>query len=369
MNKKILGFAIVASLSLTALSVSAEDMYRGAWYAVPGVSYMNTDSDLDADHDLGGFIAIGKELNQSWDLQARLGYNNNSEDFTSSTRGDYKSTQLGLDALYMFSRDQFRPFILAGLGVTRNNLDYTVSGVNLDGKKTSWLASVGLGAQYLITDRFGVQVDLRQQFSRGRVTSGINATESGSISNTLLNIGGIFRFGAPAPVIVAATPEPAPMPIVPEPTPVPVVTPVATPVAPEPAAVCEEKLDTLTINAAELFGFDQSSIKSEGKAELNAAAEKIKANPGITNVLVTGHTDYLGSFEYNQKLSESRAAQVVQYLVEQGVNPDLITATGRGEASPIVKCNGVKPRAALIECLQPNRRVTVEANIKESECK
>ncbi len=42
--------AVAATLSITAFAVSAEDMYRGAWYAVPGVSYMNTDGDIDANN-------------------------------------------------------------------------------------------------------------------------------------------------------------------------------------------------------------------------------------------------------------------------------------------------------------------------------
>ena len=80
MNKKLVGLAVAATLGLTALTASAEDMFRGAWYAVPGISYMNTDSDLDANNGGGAFIAIGKELSPSWDLQGRLGYNRASED-------------------------------------------------------------------------------------------------------------------------------------------------------------------------------------------------------------------------------------------------------------------------------------------------
>jgi len=357
MNKKLVGLAVAATLGLAAFSASAEDMYRGAWYAVPGVSHMNTDSDLDADNDTGGFIAIGKELSPSWDLQGRLGYNKNDEElgFNLGESGDYKSTQLGLDALYMFSRDSFRPFLLAGLGVTRNDVDYKIPGADIDGKKTSWMASLGLGAQYLFNDKFGIQADLRHQLSRAKVkfnSVGATSSKTESIGNTLLNIGGIFRFGAPAPVVAAAAPEPAPIPV-----------------APEPAPVCVEKLDTVTIDAAKLFGFDKADLKAEGKAALDKAAEDIKANTNITNVLVTGHTDRLGSFEYNQKLSEKRAMQVATYLASQGVNSDIIAATGRGESVPVVGCEGVKGRKALIECLQPNRRVTVEAKTREEVCK
>lgn len=361
MNKKLVGLAVAATLSLSAFSASAEDMYRGAWYAVPGVAYMDTDSDLNADNDTGAFIAIGKELSESWDLQGRLGYNKADEDLglNIGESGDYKSTQLGLDALYMFSRESFRPFLLAGLGATRNNVDYKVPGVRVSGEKTSWMASLGLGMQYFFSDKFGIQADLRRQFSRGKVGvngAGVATSNKSSIHNDLLSVGGIFRFGAPAPVVAAVAPEPAPLPVV-EPAP-----------APAPAPVCVEKLDTVTIDAAKLFGFDKSALKAEGKAALDQAAVTIKANAAITNVLVTGHTDRLGSNEYNQKLSERRAAQVAQYLASQGVNSDIITSTGRGEAVPVVACEGVKGRKALIECLQPNRRVTVEAKTVEQVC-
>jgi OOP family OmpA-OmpF porin len=86
-------------------------------------------------------------------------------------------------------------------------------------------------------------------------------------------------------------------------------------------------------------------------------------------VLVTGHTDRLGSFEYNQKLSERRAKEVADYIASRGVNADIIKATGRGKAVQVVACEGVQPRKALIECLKPNRRVTVEATIRETVCK
>lgn len=353
MNMKLVGLAVAATLSLSALSASAEDMYRGAWYGGAGINAMDTDNDLNSGSGVGPYVTIGKELSQSWDVQARFGYTEADESNLGSTSGDYKSTAVELDALYMLSRDKFRPFLLAGIGATKNDVDYSPR----DEDKTSWLASVGLGAQYLITENFGFQADLRHQISRAKVLNS-TATDSTTetIGNNILSLGGFVRFGAPAAVVAAAAPEPAPIPVAaaPEPT---------------PAPMCEEKLDTVTVDASKLFGFDQAKIKDEGRAELDAAAEKIKANAEITNVIVTGHTDHLGSYEYNQKLSERRATQVAQYLASKGVSSDIITATGRGESVIIVACEGVKPRKALIECLQPNRRVTIEANVKQTVCK
>jgi len=170
MNKKLLSLAVAATLSLSALSASAEDMYRGAWYGGAGIAGMDTDDDLDAESGVGPYLTIGKELSQSWDLQGRLGYTTPDEDLgIAGASGEYKSTALELDALYMFSRDKFRPFLLAGLGVTENDVDYRVPGADIDGDKTSWLASVGLGAQYLLNDTFGFQADLRHQVSRAEV--------------------------------------------------------------------------------------------------------------------------------------------------------------------------------------------------------
>lgn len=357
MKKSLMSFAVAAALGVTAFTATAEDMYRGAWYAVPGISYMHTDSDLEADNGAGGFISIGKELSQSWDLQGRLGYNRADEDTgIAGAGGKYKQTTLGLDALYMFSRDKFRPFLLAGIGAARNNVDYSGLGLT-DKTKTSWLAGLGLGAQYLFSDSFGIQADLRHQWSKAEAKNAARTVDADeTIGNTLFNVGGIFRFGAPAPVVAEAAPEPAPIAAAPEPAPAPA--------APEPApapVACTPQTETITVGAEKLFGFDKAKLKDEGKAALDEAAAKIKANPEIKAVIVTGHTDRIGSDAYNQKLSERRAKQVADYLVSQGVDSSLITATGKGESEPVVQCDGTKATKKLISCLQPNRRVEIRA--------
>nr|WP_294841289.1 outer membrane beta-barrel protein [uncultured Methylotenera sp.] len=365
MKKNMLTFAVAATLGLAAFTATAEDMYRGAWYAVPGVSYMNTDSDLDANNGGGVFLKLGKELSEHWDIQGGLGYNRASEDTgIAGVGGRYKQTTLGVDALYMFSRDKFRPFLLAGLGVARNNVDYTHPTLDVDGKKTSWLANVGLGAQYLFNDSFGLQADLRHQWSRAsvKVTDGVTTdSETDTIGNTLLSLGGIFRFGAPAPMPVAAVePEPAP------------VAPAAVAPAPEPApapAACVPQYETITIEASKLFAFDEAKLKDTSVLD-NEVVPKMKENKIFATVKVTGHTDKLGSEAYNQKLSEKRANQVRDYLIAQGIEADRLIAVGKGELVPVVSCDGVKGRKALIECLAPNRRVEIEATRSmEKGCK
>jgi OmpA-OmpF porin, OOP family len=370
MKKNLMGLAVAASLSMIAMSATAEDMYRGAWYAVPGASYMHTDSDLDADNGPGAFLAIGKELSESWDLQGRLGYNRADEDTgIDGVGGKYKSTQLGLDALYMFSRSNFRPFLLAGIGGTRNNVDYSVpAGFDISNKKrTSFLGSLGLGAQYLFNDKIGLQADLRHQWSNARAkirdtATGEEVSDSGRIGNTLFNLGGILRFGAPAPVVAEPAPEPAPIAVAPEPAPEP---------APAPEAPkCEPTMDKISVAAEKLFGYDKAALQTGAKPILDEAVAKIKANPEIKTVTVTGHTDRIGSDKYNQKLSERRAKVVADYLASQGVDAGIITAVGKGESEPVVQCEGNKATKKLIQCLAPNRRVDINAEgTKEVGCK
>jgi OOP family OmpA-OmpF porin len=354
MKKNILNIAVAATLGLAAFAVSAEDMYRGAWYAVPGVSYMDTDSDLEADNGGGAFIKLGKELSEHWDIQGGLGYNRASEDTgIAGVGGRYKQTTLGVDALYMFSRDKFRPFLLAGLGVARNDVDYSHATADVDAKKTSWLANVGLGAEYLFNDTFGLQADVRHQWSRAKTTtdSGAFDRDTNTIGNTLLSLGGIIRFGAPAVMPVAAV-EPEPAPVAPA--------PVVAAAEPAPAPVCVPEYETITIEASKLFAFDEAKLKDTSVLD-NEVVPKMKENKIFASVKVTGHTDKLGSEAYNQKLSEKRANQVRDYLIAQGIEADRLVAVGKGELVPVVDCDGVKGRKALIECLAPNRRVEIEA--------
>jgi OmpA-OmpF porin, OOP family len=355
MNKNLMSLAIAGVLGCGVATASAEDAFEGSWYLVPGISYMHTDSELENDNGRGGFLKIGKEISEHWDIQIGAGRAHAGEDLEiAGASGKYRQTLLGVDALYMFSRDKFRPFLTAGLGLSRNDIDYDIAGTDIGDKKTSWMANVGLGAQYLFTENVGVQADLRHVWSRaelGSAARGFGLNDPGTVGNTYLNVGAIFRFGAPKPA-VAEAPAPEPVMATPEPAPAPV------PVAKE----CKPKVERFLLSSEILFGFDKDKLKPEGLQVLdNEVIPKIKSEP-FEIVFVTGHTDHLGSFEYNDALSTRRAEQVKAYLVSQGIDASMISAYGAGESSPVELCSDSLPRKQLIECLQPNRRVEIEAN-------
>ena len=337
MKNNLIHIALAATLGLAAMPSSAEDMYRGAWYALPGLSQNWTDSDLRADDDIGVFLRAGKEISEKWDVQVGGSY----ASIDGNAGGKYKQTLLGADALYMFSREKFRPFLLVGLGYAHNKVDYMGS------SNSSWMANVGAGAQYLVNDTFGLQADLRQVWSEADVGT-VGATSSTTVSNTVLNIGAIFRFGAPAAIEQPAA----------EPLPAAVEQPAAEP--------CQPKTETIEIQSEALFDFDKAVIKSQSNEVLDKVATEIKSHGDIEFILVTGHTDRIGSDAYNQKLSERRANAVKKYLADHGIDGARIKSAGRGESEPVVECKD-KNRKALIECLAPNRRVIVDATHKQVE--
>ncbi|MDG6881517.1 Outer membrane protein II [Phocoenobacter uteri] len=121
-----------------------------------------------------------------------------------------------------------------------------------------------------------------------------------------------------------------------------------------------EKFD---LAADALFPFDKGAmkdIKAAGKVKLDKLAEHITSLGNKAKIHLVGHTDYLGNEMYNQRLSQQRSASVARYLETKGVNGANITTSGMGESQPVKHCSTDISRKALKECLQPNRRVSVE---------
>ncbi|MDP8050977.1 OmpA family protein [Pasteurella atlantica] len=120
-----------------------------------------------------------------------------------------------------------------------------------------------------------------------------------------------------------------------------------------------EKFD---LAADALFPFNRGGVKDiklAGKQKLDKLAAHITSLGNKAQVHLIGHTDYIGSDSYNQKLSEKRARSVGRYLVMKGVRSSNITTSGMGETQPVKQC-AKTTKARLVKCLAPNRRVSVE---------
>jgi OOP family OmpA-OmpF porin len=111
------------------------------------------------------------------------------------------------------------------------------------------------------------------------------------------------------------------------------------------------------------FASNDATLDADDRAKLDSdIIGKLGTVGAISYVNVNGHTDRMGSAQYNQKLSEKRAAVVKAYLVSKGMDASKIEVYGFGKTTPIptLKCPDQKDRKALIACLQPNRRTEVE---------
>ncbi|OKP05359.1 porin OmpA [Xenorhabdus eapokensis] len=190
-----------------------------------------------------------------------------------------------------------------------------------------------IGVEYALTKNLATRVDYQWVNNIGDAT-----TVGARPDNSLLSVGVSYRFGQDEAA--------------------PVVTPVAPPVAPAP--VVESK--SFTLRSDVLFNFNKSTLKAEGQQELdNLYNQLAKIDPTQGKVLVVGHTDRIGSQNYNLPLSQKRAQSVVDYLVAKGIPADSIQAEGRGKENPVTgsTCDKIKVRSKLIDCLAPDRRVDI----------
>ena len=150
---------------------------------------------------------------------------------------------------------------------------------------------------------------------------------------------------APKPEAAAAAPAPAP---------------VAVPRAAQPAPAAK-KPAIINMASTELFEFNKATLTADARAKLDAEViAKLKDLGDIRYVNVNGHADRLGTPQYNQRLSEKRAEAVRAYLVSKGADSAKVEVFGFGKTLPVKSCPDENKRAALIECLAPNRRVVVE---------
>ena len=188
-----------------------------------------------------------------------------------------------------------------------------------DKSKFSVGGVAGVGAQLFVTDNFAFRVGY-DYFYRTYKEDGIR------LDNSLLYLGVNYSFGGAKPVAPVAQPQ----------------------------RVTEKH----TLDADILFPFNGDVLSAEGR---NAVSTVVNSASKYSNAQfdVYGYTDRIGSDAYNDGLSQRRADAVTAELANQGVNANV--SLGKGKASPVTgdKCDNVKGRKALINCLAPDRRVEV----------
>ncbi len=116
-----------------------------------------------------------------------------------------------------------------------------------------------------------------------------------------------------------------------------------------PKPIVEVSIGTIASSISDIlqgieFDYDKDVIREVSYPKLNAAFDILQAHPSY-KFYVEGHTDAAGGVEYNQNLSERRAASVVRYLVNKGVSSSQLVPIGKGESDlkhkecdPVTNC-------------------------------
>lgn len=359
--KRVAAFAGVLLAAMTASPVQAEEAVESIgnrFYVAPMVSYLFGDKDRRSDDGLGGVVAIGRQFNPLFSLEASGTYHGLNTD---SDHGKTDIWSGGVSAL-IFPLEDVLPSLFTSFGVHRGFVN-TQPGVDSFRKYRTVFASAGVG------HLFGPFDVLNQGSIRAEAVYRMDFHDKNDLGNggdsrfddVLLSVGVMIPVGGEAEPIPPADKPPI------------LVVPVIMPVDSDgdgvtddldqcpgsivgepvddvgcalPASRCKSggagqpvdlqgcaTGDTVVLRGVN-FDYDKSRLTANARTVLDFVAEALNAAPSLS-VEVGGHTDARGGDNYNQQLSERRAVTVRQYLVGKGIDAGRLTSAGYGESRPV----------------------------------
>lgn len=355
-------------LFLTATAAMAENR-AGAVTVSPFLGRFIFDSDLDYNNDT--IVGLGLGYHLSRDLAAELSYGRiDATRDTPAGRVDGPVDLYRLEGLYHLSDitpcENLVPYLAAGLGLM--SFDSKPEG---GGRDNDFAADYGVGLKYFVNPDVAFRADIRHvvNFRGEGDTSNHNLLYTFGIA---LLFGGGEKAAAAEPEAVPA-PQPAPAPPadsdgdgVPDSRDACPRTPMGVSVdkngcpldsdgdgvydyldkCPDTPAGAEIDEDGCPVpEKAELtqrgtysfgniyFDIGKSAIKPDSRPVLDEAVKYMKENPRV-RFEIQGHTDNVGSEEFNQKLSDERAEAVRAYMIEKGIAAERLTAKGYSMSVP-----------------------------------
>lgn len=310
--KCLLTIPVMAYCSLAlADDGSHTGTYLGArvGYSYNQQSCMEPNLKCDKD-DIGYGFFGGYDFNQRWGLE--LSFNDIGDSKAQYTSGTFTGKLREIDLSLKLSHPlSDRSHIYGKLGAAY--WDGKVSGNNVSVKDSGVRPLAGAGIGWHLSDHWTGRLEYQYIDQPGNDVMGYSDPH-------FLGIALLRHFGsrpAPRPAVVYE-PQPA-APVEPAPTPAPQP-------APEQRIVVDEQL------GGPLFEFDKAEIRNT--QAIDQVANILLQNTGLT-VSIVGHTDSRGASEYNQRLSETRANVVANYLRSRGVAQNRIQVFGAGESQPV----------------------------------
>lgn len=256
-------------------------------------------------------MRLGYNFTEHWGAEGMFGYvptESNAREFDERNVNVFR---YGGDLMYnLMPKKKFVPFLAAGFGDIQIN---DPSGLN---DHDRGMFDYGVGFKYFISKNVALRADVRHDLF----------CEFGEFCSNLEYTGGLIILLGGKKKVVAATPPPPVEAAAPAPVPLIVERILAPVIKPKPKVVLIELDDSH-------FAHDSSDLTPEAKVILDKNIQILKANPKL-KFLIAGYTSASGTEEYNQKLSERRAAAVRDYLIAGGIAPERLKQIGYGESRP-----------------------------------
>jgi OOP family OmpA-OmpF porin len=334
MNRKML--CAVIALSLGGIASAQAQTFDDRWYVAPTVALNDNDSDRLAESNsilLG--IGVGRYLSPNTSIDVFIDRVNRDPSELGErvlrSDGSLRSVMLGTSLRFYFGDTSgFAPYLMAGVGAIRH----------ANGVEDGWDAGVqaGVGLQNSFTENVKLRAELAYRYDWDGGSLGGNSPLRVTVPGQDYRADkfGDWYFGLGLTMALGEPPAPAPAPA---------AAPVAPPAAPAeqaPAAPEEVVIDLQGV----MFEFDRPRPGQETSTDnagllpgsmeiLDQAVEVLNRYPNV-RVEVGGHTDSIGTEEYNQGLSERRSRVVYDYLISRGVPTDRLSGpVGYGELRPI----------------------------------
>ena len=349
-------FALIA-LTLGGVSAAQAQDFSN-WYVAPRLGVVIPDNDRDTQNSPFVGIGIGWWVNPNFAVDAE--YSINNADFKNNTvreGHEWESVGLGFSGRYFFGEmgQGWRPYIVGGFGALRHAaISERLLG---EGKENGWdpMVTLGGGLQYQLSDRVAFRGELAARYDHDNNTRFVTGNNKTSYVDAILTAGLAISFGEASAAVVEKQKE-----VVQEQHQTSCKdldddkdgvnncddrcpgTPAGTIVGPDG---CPQKvvIDLRGVN----FKFDRPSVgekniaptlqepTADSIAILDQAVDTLNRYPNV-RVEVDGHTDSIGTDEYNQSLSERRARIVFDYLTSHGISASRLDGPkGFGESKPI----------------------------------
>ena len=359
--RSLAGSVALAALCVTAASAQSSD--QGAGYvtgpyvgAEGGANFLNNVSPhgggADANSHFGpNYVFLGNAgygFGNGFRVELEGGHRYNGLESVAGAPGGNHSGSLGMTTaivngiydidvsrFFGIPNHGFMPHVGLGVGWAQTRLydPQPYNGEVVSGKSNLVAYQGIVGVDYALRPRIKLTLDykvLATHSGNFEVQPSGLSTRS-SFTDQAVLIGARYEFGAP-PAEVAEAPPPPPPPPAP---------------APAPAATPEPQRSFQVF-----FDFDKSDITDQASQTLQQAAQLAQQGHEV-KIKVTGHTDTVGTAEYNQKLSERRADAVKVQLISDGLSDSEIDTLGVGKTDLLVPTpDGVRE--------PQNRRATIE---------